>query len=138
VAIMPVCLGSYSWRDNHYLQMDALGTYRFGGYPCQRKVPLLAYDFGTWANNPASRLTAISAFHLHILYFAIKRHDFAGGRFFARVAAIAVRTCSMKNGSFGMIQSGSPANDSIFFRRNDERKIKGSNIADSDNRDSHK
>jgi hypothetical protein len=61
--------------------MDALGTYRFGGYPRQRKVPLLAYDCRTWANNPASRLAAISAFHLHILFFAIKRRDFAGGRF---------------------------------------------------------
>jgi hypothetical protein len=45
------------------------------------QVPLLAYDFRTWANNPASRLAAISAFHLHILFFAIKRHDFGAGRF---------------------------------------------------------
>src|ERR1700726_4032790 len=88
VATMLVCLASYSWRDDHYLQMDALGTYRFGGYPRRGQVPLLAYDFRTWANNPASRLAAISAFHLHILFFAIKRHDFSAGRFLSELTQL--------------------------------------------------
>src|SRR5262245_34884805 len=91
VAIMPVCLGSYTWRNDHYLQMDVLGTYRFGGYPRQRKVPLLAYDFRTWANNPASPLAAISAFHLHILFLAIKRRDFADGRFLSELPELLFR-----------------------------------------------
>ena len=65
--------GSYTWRDGHYLQMDRLRTYRFGGYPVRGQVPLLAYELRTLANDPASRLATMTGFQLHILCSVIKR-----------------------------------------------------------------
>jgi hypothetical protein len=39
--------------------MDALRTYRFGGYLVRGRVLLLAYEFPALINNPASRLATI-------------------------------------------------------------------------------
>jgi hypothetical protein len=61
--------------------MDGLRTYRFSGYPVRGQVPLLAYEFRTSANNPASRLATMSGFQLHILCSVINSQDFGAGRF---------------------------------------------------------